>query len=89
MAVAGGTASSIEIALVDGKLKEGAVMHRPWSLLATDVDEALAALGRAGSRRSYLALQGYNLPCLREVLEPSTLSWRVVWAIVRSIVTGA
>ena len=45
MAVAGGTASSIEIAWEDGKLKEGAVMHRPWSLLATDVNEALAALG--------------------------------------------
>ena len=88
MAVAGGTASSVQLWLEDGRLVEGATMHRPWHLLAQGTDEALWALGFAEGREFYLALQGFALPCLRAVLEPPRLHWRTLAAIVTGIVTG-
>lgn len=82
----------MQLWLRDGKLTEGAVMHRPRDLLFHDAYrcvDVLATFGtRPGCRSVYLALQGYLLPEVRAILNPGPLTRGHVLSMVRFLVTG-
>lgn len=72
MAISGSSASSVRLQLVDGRLKEGQIIHRGADVVEEDPRQAIERLRRG--EVVFLWLHGHNLATVREAFARGSAS---------------